>query len=254
MEINYRISLWNYFHYIHRFSLEQAVDEVRQAGYGIELWPGWFEDRDLYAPLYRDRLKALVAGMACSLHTGGAKDMEAHRKQIDCAAHIGADVIVIHPGDVTGDGAEVDPALTRDAVAYAREKGVTLALENGSLWLLEEAINAVEGLKICLDTGHIYHSAAYRDGRKAGMAEYVNALKARLVHLHVQDPLPDSDHYAIGTGIIPPEDWACLLDAMKEIDFQGAVVLEVRPRTPLQLAEQSFGQLHSLGWPEPPSS
>ena len=40
-----------------------------------------------------------------------------------------------------------------------------------------------------------------------------------------------------------------LLDGLKEIDFNGAGVLEVRPRTPQQLAEQSFGQLHSLGWP-----
>ena len=151
MQINYRISLWNYFHYIHRLSMDEAVAEVRQAGYGIELWPGWFEDRDLYAPLYRDRLKALVAGMPCSMHTGGAKDLETHQVQIDCAAHIGADVIVIHPGDVTGDGGDVDPALTGDAVAYARERGVTLALENGSLWLLEEAIAAVEDLKICSD-------------------------------------------------------------------------------------------------------
>ena len=251
MKVNYRISLWNYFHYIHRLSLEQVIDEVRRAGYGIELWPGWFEDRDLYAPLCRERLRVLVAEMPCSLHTGGAKDIHGHQKQIDCAAHIGADVIVIHPGDVADPHGNPDPALAREAVAYAGEKGVTLALENGPLWFLEETIVAVDGLQICIDTGHLYHSAATRDGRKAGMAEYVNALKPRLAHLHLQDPLPKSDHYAIGTGMIPDEDWGCLLAGLEEIHFDGAAVLEVLPRTPLQLAEQSFGHLAGLGWPGP---
>ena len=38
---DYRISLWNYFWDHTLGSLEDLMDEVRQAGYGIEFWDRW---------------------------------------------------------------------------------------------------------------------------------------------------------------------------------------------------------------------
>ncbi len=126
-------------------------------------------------------------------------------------------------------------------MAYASEKGVKLALENTKPWKLRDiagAIDNVEGLGICLDVGHVYL-------REEPMREFLNALKERITHLHLQEiyselesglPLTGPDHYIPGTGGIPREDWELLFATLREIDFQGMGVFEIRPRNPLQTA------------------
>jgi len=231
MDLDYRISLWNYSHYARRLSLESAGAEITANGYGVELWPNWQDDKDLYDEVYRERLRVLLDGVKSSWHSGGVNDLEGNQRQIDTAAYAGSDAIVVHQGNLglSGDGPE-DYALARDVVAYATEKGVTIALENGPLAVLEGAIQNVDDLKICIDTGHVYFT-------DDPMAKYVDALKGRLHHLHIQDTLPESDHYFLGSGIIPKEDWQYLADALKEISFSGPAVFEIRPRQPLQTAE-----------------
>lgn len=232
MKFDYRISLWNYSHYVRRFSLERAVDEIVSNGYGVELWPNWQDDVDLFDEVYRERLKVLLQGVRSSWHTGGARDFEANQRQIDTAAYVGSDVVVVHAPTLALGEENPDYGLAREVVAYASEKGVMIALENGPLALLAAAMEQVDDLKICIDTGHVY----FTDNP---MKAYVDTLKPRLVHLHLQDTLPNTDHYFLGSGIIPREDWEYLAAALMEISFSGAAVFEIRPRVPLQTAEVS---------------
>ncbi len=128
--------------------------------------------------------------------------------------------------------------LASDAVAYAADHDVRLALENGQLSFLVDAIENVEGLGICLDVGHVYFTPN-------PMSEFLEILKDRIIHLHIQDILPKTedslprtarDHYTPGTGGVPAADWELLAETLKEVDFQGTAVFEILPRNPLQTA------------------
>ncbi|MEW6359804.1 MAG: sugar phosphate isomerase/epimerase family protein [Planctomycetota bacterium] len=229
MHIEFRMSLWNYIHYASCPPLEGVMAEIRGLGMGAELWDRWRDQTGLFSPAQRDRMKALVEGMKVSMHTIMPRDRamtwEENVEQIDTAAYIGADAIVAHVSS-TGIGApDADYRLLRDAVNYAEDKGVTLAIENGDAHAIGRALPEVPNLKTCLDTGHVYN-----DGFT--MPEVLGIMGDRIVHLHLQDRLPHLDHYVPGTGIIPQEDWKLLFAHLKKINFQGAGVFELRPRRP----------------------
>ena len=239
MHIKYSVSLWNYFHYSNVPSLERLITLLREQDYGIELWGSWREEKDLFDEVGRKRLKDILQGMKVSLHTAGADTFDLHKKQIDAAVDFGAEVVVLHRDDlVSKDNSNLDVHLTWQAVKYAAKHGVKIALENGELPFLVNAIEKVEGLGVCLDVGHVYFTSD-------PMSKFLYALKERIIHLHIQDILPksesnlphtDEDHYVPGTGGIPDADWKLVVRTLKEIDFQGIAVFEIRPRNPLQTA------------------
>lgn len=252
MKVHYAVSLWNYFHYTGRSvpplqrtnvpSLDRIVALLREHGYGLELWASSEEDYDLVGGIAWKRLKHLLQGMRVSLHTSGANTFDLHRQQVDMAADVGAEVIVLHAHDlISKESLDLDVQLTCRIVAYAAEHGIRLALENagtGRLPFLVNATEKVKGLGICLDIGHIYFTPD-------PMSRFLDALEDRIIHLHVQDILPGTepalalygrDHYTPGTGGIPKPDWELLARALAAIDFQGMAVFEIRPRSPLQTA------------------
>ena len=239
MNVQYAISLWNYSHYPGTGTLEQELAGIRELGYGVELWAQWKDGPSLYAGSERSRLKAALAGMPVSLHSAIVRGFDQQRAQIDAAQDVGAGVLVVHSDEFyAGDSRELDVVLCRDVVAYARDHGVCIALENGPLPFLETALAAVEDLRICLDVGHVYLT-------DDTMPAYLAGLKGRIVHLHLQDiltpvelglPGAASDHYTPGTGGIPQEDWRLLAAHLQEIGFDGTAVFEIRPRNPYQTA------------------
>ncbi len=237
MKIRYSISLWNFGHYARVSSLEQELGKIRALGYGVELWGRWRGIEDLYGEPLRARLKAALGGMPVSLHTGFVRSFGEHKAQVDAAHDLGARVLVTHSDEFyADDSGTLDIPLCRDVVAYAGERGVCIALENGQLPFLEQAIAAVEGLRICLDVGHVYLT-------DVPMRDFLTALKSHIVHLHLQDvlspvetdlPHAGADHYMLGSGGIPREDWELLTATLQEIGFEGTAVFEIQPRNPYQ--------------------
>jgi sugar phosphate isomerase/epimerase len=252
VRISYSVSLWNYTHYADAPSLERICASLREYGYGIEVWPAWHDDKDLFDVPGRQRLKHALQGMPVTLHTTmEANTIDRHKKQIDAAAAAGAGLVVIHPTDLAPKGSStLDVALARDAVAYGHENGVRLALENGRQAFLVEAANKVDGLGICLDVGHVYL-------HQETMSGFLNELKGRLIHLHIQELLSEvemerlpgtmKDHYIPGTGSIPRADWELLVRTLREIDYDGMAVFEIQPRRPLQTALLARCFLNDLG-------
>jgi len=249
MKITYSISLWNFYHYSRQPSLERVIQTVRQAGYGIEIWGAWGDELNLYDAVGRKRLATMTEGMTVSLHSNVAQKREQMLEHIDTAAAIGGRVIVLHPDDlaIADDRKKPNLDYARWAVEYADRRGVRLALENGELGFLCETIEAVDGLGFCLDTGHPYPGGS--------IADFLNALKHRLIHLHLQDILPQAeknvpdafgDHYILGTGGIPAADWQNLSHTLKEINFDGIGVFEIHPRNPLQTAFLGRGFIEGL--------
>ncbi len=239
MKIDYAISLWNFSHYRAVGSLEHELRLIRELGDGVELWRQWPGEPDLYSTSLRVRLMAALDGMPVSLHSGIVHGFAAQCAQIDAAHALGARVLVVHSDEFyVAGGRRLDVALCRDVVAYAAARGVQVALENGQLPFLEGAVSAVEGLAICLDVGHVYLT-------DAPLLDFFDALGPRIVHLHLQDtcapgegelPGAGPDHYTPGSGGIPAGDWELLVARLRELDFCGMAVFEIRPRNPYQSA------------------
>ena len=239
MKLNYRISLWNYFHYHQPGSLEQVVGQIREAGYGVEIWPGWFDEENVFAPENRGKLRGMIGDMPSSIHGGGPDTLEQHQLQIDTAADTDCDVIVVHPGNIRVGSEEPDFEFAQSVVDLAESRGIMIALENGPLGVLTRALGGLEGLRICFDVGHVYFT-------KDPMKAFVDGLKEEICHLHLQDTLGATDHYVPGTGKIPRQDWLYLFDSLESLGFNGASVLEIRPRIPLQHAAQTQEFFDSL--------
>lgn len=249
MRIRYSISLWSFYHYANTPSLERVLELARRQGFGIELWSIWKDETDLFDETGLKRLKEAVGGMEVTLHGKRCKTLEDHKKQIDAARTLGAGVIVVHSGDLApaGDGG-LDVELAREAVACARESGVQIALENGDLAFLSNALEQIDGLAICLDVGHVYFTPS-------PLSDFLDVLKERIIHLHIQDILPETeshlpvagpDHYIPGTGNIPASDWKLLCTTLSEIDFDGVAVFEIQPRNAFQTAFLGKNLLESL--------
>jgi sugar phosphate isomerase/epimerase len=258
MRIQYAISLWNFSHYADVGSLEGELGKIRALRYGVELWNRWPGIQNLYSRALRPRLKKALADMPVSLHTDLVHSFAEHKAQVDAAHDLDARVLVVHSDEFFADDqGTLDVALCRDVVAYAAERGVCIALENGQLPFLEQAIAAADGLRICLDVGHVYLT-------DVPMRDFLTALRSHLVHLHLQDillpaemdiPHAGADHYAPGTGGIPRQDWELLTDTLQEIGFDGTAVFEIRPRNPYQtarLGRRFLGSLLPLGVPSCP--
>ncbi len=282
--MNISISMWNFIHYFplrkggtsFSFdrgldSLEQVVAEVAAAGYGVELWPSWYSwewtspERegmvanriDLYAEQERQRLAEILRGVRSSWHTDGDNTIEGYNRKIDTVADVGSKVLVVHASNLLLDGPDPDFDFAAEVLDYAREKNVKIALENASegeleedssLWnlsLMKRAIERFDDLGICLDTTHV------QKFKRFPLAEYIDVLADRICHLHISDALGDDVgigrlHTQPGTGKIPAEDWRYLLDALREVGFAGEAVLEIKPLTPIRIAEQTEKYFSSL--------
>ena len=288
MELGYSVSLWNYIHYFplkkggtnFAFdrglgSLEEVVAEVSANGFGVELWPTWCswewlsparsameaKPADLFDEVHRERLKTMLEDVRASWHTGNEDTIEEYRRQIDTVSCVGSEILVVHAGNLYLDGPDPDFEFAAQVLDYAREKGVTIALENASdgeteedpsLWnlpILQRATREFPDLGICLDTTHVQKFARFP------MRAYVDALKDRLCHLHVSDAFAADEpfarmHTSPGKGIIPAGDWLHLLETLEEIDFRGEMVLEIIPLSPLHVAreaEEFFQNLAAAG-------
>lgn len=69
MNIRFSLSLWSYAAYAADVpSLDRITPQIRAAGFRVEVWPNWSDERDLFNEVGRRRLIPLVAGMVVSMH------------------------------------------------------------------------------------------------------------------------------------------------------------------------------------------
>ncbi len=152
------------------------------------------------------------------------------------ASLLGAACMVIHPvmpfgvdcADRAAEMEEANRAFLGDLLPAAHRYGVTLALENmpfRDLPLARPAeclalIRSVgdDRLRLCLDTGH---AVCCQVSPAAALREAGDAVVA--LHVHDNDGWNDF-HWQPYTGVI---DWADFTAALHEVDFSGAVSLEL---------------------------
>ena len=250
MTIRYYTSLWNYIYHHEPRSLEQVVDQVKKEGFGIELWPYFFSlgpyrpalqtrptaiergFNDLFDITYRKRLQHAVSEVATSWHSRGTGEkplkistFEEHAQQIDTAATLGSSMISVHDigYSLTNTHVTNDVAIANRVVEYATTRGITLALETGDFEACLKSTNMIPDLKICLDPAYIFSYSSN------SLEDYIRAFDKQICYLHLYDVSANEGHYAPGSGDIPEDDWLFLLRWMRDTEFEGPAVFEIRP-------------------------
>ncbi len=167
--------------------------------------------------------------------------MEKMKKALRIAALLGCKNMVIHPMMPCGMEERDTPnakktwefnlVYMRELLAYAKEQGVTVCLENmpmgnfsmGSALKVLEFVKEMndENFKACLDTGH---AAIYDHGNPA---EMVRALQdeIRVLHVHDNDGYRDI-HQMPYFGVV---DWEDFGRALGEIGYDGVFNFETAP-------------------------
>ena len=148
-------------------------------------------------------------------------------------ASLGVRMVNVHPdpmtplvplADVRLRNAEAVAALADDA----DKRGVKLMVENlgrsfSTADDLRPILDASDGVGFHLDVGHAHMGRGRGEpNRTAGLLEEFGN---RLAHVHVHDNFGVDDlHLPLGTGTV---DWAGVVGALKEADWDGTVTLEV---------------------------
>ena len=250
MNIRYYTSLWNYIYHHEPRSLEQVVQQVTEAGFGIELWPYFFSlepyrpalqtrptaiergFNDLFDITYRKRLQHTVSEVATSWHSRGTGEkplkistFEEHAHQIDTAVALGSSIISVHDigYSLTNTHVTNDVSIANRVVEYATTRGISLALETGDFEACLKATNMIPDLKICLDPAYIFSNSSN------SLEDYIRVFDKQICYLHLYDVSANEGHYTPGSGDIPEDDWLFLLRWMRDTEFEGPAVFEIRP-------------------------
>ena len=154
-------------------------------------------------------------------------------RSIECTAEAGGKICVIHPcNNLT---AEQNAEMYQKLIPFAKDCGVKIATEN--MWnrapdrsIVRAAcsdpedfcrhIDVLDGqIVACLDIGH-----AEMRTLNTSAVELIHALGDRLqaLHIHDNDCLNDSHQIPFSMNI----DFAPIVKALKEIDYQGYFTLE----------------------------
>ena len=181
-------------------------------------------------------------------------------KSIRAASYLGCRNWVVHPimplgTSDTEEGTEeqtyeLNLKFMRELLAYAKDFGVTVCLENmpfrkfslskpADILKFVREIND-ESFKICLDTGHV----SVFEGLKAG--DEVRKLGGEIRAFHMHDNNGNSDEHKFPkSGII---DWKDFAAAVREIKYDGAVCIESLPDARLEDKEfeEQCIELHEI--------
>jgi len=235
--LNFAVSTWNYLcAHGSEAKLEQAIREIVEDGFGVELWLSWTADPEAVHEKHWDDIRQMLEGVRLSLHTGlGRCDEDLFRKEVDMAAFLGADLLVTHESTLglrSGDES-AENRCCRNVLEYARSRDVLVVLENGTFETLEGALALVEDLGICLDIGH-----ANIDAR--GVDQFLERFCRAIRHVHLSDNYGQTDdHLVPGDGYISMEDWRSLFGTLRQVGYSGTFVLELNTAEPRRSAKKA---------------
>jgi L-ribulose-5-phosphate 3-epimerase len=239
-------------------TLDVALDGIAGAGYDwVELatMPGFCDhladggslpsaaaierrlrDRGLRACSLSAHLHLIPAEPGHLPSYGPERALEELRARIELAAALGAPVVNTSAGEPRSDGARallVSQLL--EAGAYARDAGVTLALETAGGTTANAAESArllapLEGLPIAInfDTGNLRFYSALDP------VQELPAFAGRLAHVHLKDHIGGRGDYvfpALGEGEI---DLGAIVGTLHDLDYTGPVTVEVEFSDPVQ--------------------
>ncbi len=152
-------------------------------------------------------------------------------KVIDIAAKLESAYVTFHPftpgwlAALREKAREFNVAGFRELVAYSKEKGVQILVENvdhgafRSPSDIRYLVDSVPGLLVTLDIGH-----TFLNGGVDKLRSYINKLGSEIMHLHAHDNDLNRDlHLPIGAGRIP---WNEVVEEIRSWGYKGTVTLE----------------------------
>lgn len=273
--MKYAFNTWVYGSFpvwVPSYTLDETIRRIAAAGYdGIEIgcaaphaWPAHLSANR------RKEIKAVLEGenltpVSLLPAPGGGPGNNpssplpeerqatvAHYKEVvNLAADLGAK-LVLYVGGWQIFGTTRQDAWTwsvealRDISQHAKDRGITIVAEPTSADsnLVETADDALELIRetgqdnvgVMFDTYH----ALYRNEVSA---DYIRTMGAQLVHVHASD----TDRLPPGEGAV---DWVGFMQALKDIDYQGHVTMEIgfntRAAEPDRYARQALSFLKNL--------
>lgn len=150
--------------------------------------------------------------------------VELVRNRIEMTARLSGEVTIMHvPATLSGPGGAAVRRSLDELEGFARERGVRIAVENGTFDAVEQALCEYDSgyLGLCYDSGHgNMVDGAVRDG-----LDRLEALKERLisVHLHDNDGAKDR-HDLVFSGTV---DWERLAGIIAHSAYAKCASMEV---------------------------
>lgn len=201
-----------------------------------------------------------VEGLHGWFDFAGNPDGEEWKSFIDTAVRWGAKHVLFVPGLVgTEERKNNMVSVLRKAVAYGKEKGIAVTMENldqltapyncaeGLRWFFSQ----VEGLQCCFDTGNF---VIYQEDE----LQLLEVFLPNLCTMHMKDRSKDQLHPAdascicadgshvypapVGDGYI---QIPAIMERLKEIGYDGALISELYGYDPEAMLE---GMLQSVAW------
>ncbi len=155
---------------------------------------------------------------------------------------LGGGILVVHPGSKIKDEKarkerrKKSEQSLEEILKFCEHWGIKIALENTLPGKIGDNILEIleivkkfssKNLGICLDTGHCNITSSLYN--HSGVVECLPEIKDYLCHLHIHDNLAKSDdHYLPFEGNI---DWRRFVRGLKEINYQGVFMFELRRKT-----------------------
>jgi len=230
----------------------ELVDRLELGYLEVKCEPGLLYPREI-SPVERAELREALRGQGVTptahasfydinLASLNPLIREASARQllecIELAHDLGAEIVVVHPGELPGDYPEGLLPLSRGnlieglqkALVVAEALGVTLALENkargrnrGLIHSPEEHLNLIEALdspncRAAFDVGHAHTFGL-------NLLRYLELILPYLVEVHLHDNDGSRDrHRPLGGGTIEFEP---LLLALSQWGYHGPLILEM---------------------------
>ena len=241
--MKFGMSTWNFLMaYGERADLDLAVEKIRTAHFGLELWLDWHVSPELIERKKWDHLQRICRNhVGLSLHSRLLSffDRQILQEEIELCRFLEGDILVVHPRSlglemgtleyspsVEPSECEIDRVV--EIVGYAEEKGVCLASENGSFTILKRVRDRIrsEGFGsnfgICLDTGH---ANLHRKQNPSILENFFEEFHDDLLHIHISDNLGEvDDHTSPGEGNI---DWSVVIPRLVNLKLKGQILFEL---------------------------
>ena len=216
-------------------TLVQAVEKVLGEGLGFEILLTEF-DGSPWSPHTKPRLMELCrTDLPISAHANTNEwDPPALCDEIRLVHELGIPLMIVHPYSlgVYLDERPIDFDEVRDLSAYARDHGVSLALENlGVIGMpgLDRIFDVVgskpakTGLGVCIDTGHAWRSF-HREG--IWPVDFFRKFSDIIYEVHLNDNEGTEDlHLIPGDGTI---DWDILSPEIRKLSDNTIICLELK--------------------------
>ncbi len=219
------------------------VDQLKEIGFDTIEIPVFDKDPDNYAKWGKrfDELGLSRYGTAiCGADENPIspdpavrkRGVEANKLALDCCAAAGCEVMAgpFHSalGDFSGKGPTEDEwrwgvESMRQVAEHAETVGVTLAVEYLNRFECYLLNTAADGARFVSDVNHprckMMYDTFHAHIEEKSVPEAIRALKGCLVHVHISE----NDRSTPGTGNVR---WAENFDTLKEIGFDGMMVIE----------------------------